>query len=99
MSEFQGFEQTREYRFREWLRYTRSRPYACQPLMKNFWQCFDYFHYNKNIDETEAKTTCLEKFNYEQCFNEHKDILFENLKNKVEIIMPDIPGGGEEEEE
>ena len=99
MSEIQGFEPTREYRFKEWLRFTRSRPYACQSLMKNFWQCFDYYHFDKKLEESEAKSSCLEKFNFEDCLNENKDKLFVNLKKNVEIMMPELPGGGEEEEE
>jgi hypothetical protein len=90
-------EKTREYRFREFLRYTRGRPYVCQPLMKNFWQCFDYTHFTKNVDESEAKSQCLEKFNYEECFKENKDKLYENLPFNVEEIS--LGGGGDEEEE
>ena len=98
MSEFKGFEQTREYRFREFLRYTRTRPYVCQPLMKNFWQCFEFNHFDKNVEESEAKTQCLEKFNFEECFKENKDKLFENQAMRVEELSLGGDAGEEEEE-
>jgi hypothetical protein len=98
MSEFKGFEYTREYRFREWIRYTKTRPYVCQPIMKNFWQCFDYSHFTKNIDEAEAKTQCLEKFNYEECFKENSDKLFENLPKNVQEVSLGGDSGGDDEE-
>jgi hypothetical protein len=98
MSEFKGFEQTREYRFREFLRYTRTRPYVCQPLMKNFWQCFEFNHFDKNVEESEAKTQCLEKFNFEECFKENKDKLYENQAFRVEEISLGGDAGDEDEE-
>jgi len=98
MSENKGFEFTREYRFKEWLRFTRTRPYACQPLMKNFWQCFDHYHFQKLQDENETRTKCLEKFNYEECFNENKEKMIENWCLNIEEIVPEGAGGGEEEE-
>ena len=72
------FDNSREYRFLEWRKYTQTRPYSCQGLMKNFWQCFDNFRFIKNFDEVESKTNCLEKFNYEECLSENKEKLFEN---------------------
>ena len=98
MSEFKGFEFTREYRFREWVRYTKTRPYVCQPLMKNYWQCFDHLHFSNNLDELKAKTQCLEKFNYEECFEENKEILFENLPKNAYEYVP-VKATAEEEEE
>jgi hypothetical protein len=99
MSDFRGFEHIREYRFREWLRFTKTRPYVCQPLMKNFWQCFDHFHFDKNMEEADAKTNCLEKFNYEECFNENKEKLIENRKYNFNVVVPSSAAGEEEEEE
>ena len=98
MSGSTGFENTREYKFREWVRYTRTRPYVCQPLMKNFWQCYDYFHFGKNLEDSEAKSQCLEKFNYEECFNENKDKLYENLPYNIEELVIGDAGGDEEDE-
>jgi hypothetical protein len=84
MSEKQGIEASREYRFKEFLRYTRTKPYACQPLMKQFYQCFDFYHFQKNEGEEEAKAKCFEKFNYEECFTENKDKLRENWQLNLE---------------
>lgn len=75
---------SREYRFKEFRRYTRTRPYTCQGLMKQFYQCFDYSHFQKNIDEESAKKDCLEKFNFEECLTENKDLLKENWVYHVE---------------
>jgi hypothetical protein len=94
-----SFENSREYKFKEFLRYTRTRPYACQPLMKNFWQCFDYFHYQKNQDEIESKRNCLEKFNFLECVNENKEKCLENWMFNVEVNLPEGAAAGEEEEE
>ncbi len=66
--------------------------------MKNFWQCFDYFHFQKNQDENETRLNCLEKFNYLECFNENKEKMIENWCLNVEEIIPEGAGGGEEEE-
>jgi hypothetical protein len=99
MSDFKGFEFTREYQFKEWLRYTRSRPFVCQPFMKNYWQCFDHFHFGKNVEEGEAKSNCLEKFNYVECLNENKERWRENWVYNGEAIFPEGGAGGEEEEE
>ncbi len=94
-----GLDTSREYRFKEFLRYTRTRPYACQPLMKNFWQCFDHYVFNKNEDESEVKTKCLEKFNFEECFKENKTLLQENWAMNVGFHEPAGASGGDEEEE
>lgn len=91
-------ENSREYRFKEWLRYTRTRPYVCQPLMKNYWQCFDYYKFTKGEEETEARTKCLEKFNYEECFTENKEKLRENWIYNVEEIESPFKAGGDESE-
>lgn len=96
-SDFKGLESSREYRFKEWLRYTRTRPYVCQPLMKNFWQCFDHHHFVMKEDAGDAKSKCLEKFNYEECFKENSSLLKENWAKNVQIYS--AAGGDEEEEE
>jgi hypothetical protein len=98
MSDFKGFEFSREYRFKEWLKFTRSKPFVCQPIMKNFWQCFDHFHFNKLVEESEAKLQCLEKLNYEECFKENSSKLFENTVLNAEEYIPAGAGGSEDEE-
>jgi hypothetical protein len=97
MSDFDSLENSREYRFGEWYRYTKTRPLACQPLMKNYWQCFDYYHFVKKEDAGESRAKCLEKFNYEECFNENKTKLIENWPLNVKITLPQ--GAAEEESE
>ncbi len=84
MSDKPGIEGSREYRFKEWLRFTKTRPYVCQPLLKGFYQCFDYYHFVKNQDEDSTKVKCLEKFNYEECLTENKDLCFENWIYNIE---------------
>jgi hypothetical protein len=71
-------ENSREYRHKEWIKYLRTRPYACWPVMKNYYQCFDHYKFDKNEDEASAKAKCFEKFNYQECFNENKEQLREN---------------------
>ncbi len=95
MSEY--LQNSREYRFIEWLRFTRSRPIACQPIMKNFYQCFDHHRFNLSLDESEAKSKCLEEFNYEECFTENFPKLKENWPRNVDFIQ--LGGGGDEEDE
>lgn len=99
------FENTREYKFKEFRRFTRSRPFACQPIMKQFWGCFDHFRFIKNNEEADSKTTCLEKFNYEECLTENKQKCLENWKYNVEYVefehndgLEKIPGQEEEDE-
>lgn len=93
------FDKTREYRFKEFRRFTRTRPYDCQGLMKNFWQCFDYFHFQKNEEEPKAYSDCMEKFNYEECLTENKPKLWENWKYNAKYAASEEGGEEEEEEE
>jgi hypothetical protein len=83
------FALSREYKFKEFLRYTRTRPYTCQSLMKNFWQCFDFTHFEKGNDEESAKASCLEKFNFQQCLEENKEKLWENWQFNVTEVEPE----------
>jgi hypothetical protein len=76
--EGKGLENSRQYRMQEWKRYMRTRPLACWPVMKNYYQCFDHYRFDKNEDEGAAKAKCFEKFNYQECFDENKDKLREN---------------------
>jgi hypothetical protein len=99
MSDNLVLQNSREYRFKEWLKYTRTRPFACQSLMKNFWQCFDHYRFTKSEEEGEAKSKCLEKFNYSECFIENKEKLLENWPLNVQIYDPSGSGGEEEDEE
>lgn len=69
---------SREYKHKEAIRYVRSQPLACQGIMKNYFQCVDYYHFEKKQDFTTVGTNCLEKFNYKECLNENKDKIFEN---------------------
>ena len=80
-----SLDNSREYKHKQWIRYIKTRPYTCWPLMKNYFQCYDYNHYEKNEEESAAKQLCLEKFNYEECLTENKDKLRENWIYNVEI--------------
>jgi hypothetical protein len=80
-----SLDNSREYSQKAWIRFLKTRPSACWPLMKNYYQCFDHFHFEKNQDKDSAKTTCLEKFNYEECLTENKEKLKENWIYNLEI--------------
>lgn len=69
---------SREYKHKEAIRYTRSRPLACQGIMKNYFQCVDYYHYDKNQELNSVSEKCLEKFNYKECLVDNKEKIWEN---------------------
>ena len=69
---------SREYRHKELIRQIRTMPLACQSIMKNYYQCVDYYHFDKNKDLSTSEGNCLEKFNFNDCLAENKDRLREN---------------------
>jgi hypothetical protein len=69
---------SREYKHKEAIRFIRSKPLVCQPIMKNYFQCVGYYHHEKNQDLPTVEASCLEKFNFQECFTENKERLKEN---------------------
>lgn len=68
------------------IEYIKSRPLACQALLKNFYQCTNFYEYEKEQSAADAKEKCLEKFNYVECLEENRAKCFENwIFNKEEI--------------
>jgi len=68
------------------IKYVKSRPLACQGILKNFYQCSNFYEYEKGESATEAKEKCLEKFNFNECLEENRAKCFENwIFNKEEI--------------
>ncbi len=68
------------------IEYIKSRPLACQGILKNFYQCSNFYEYEKEQSSCEAKEKCLEKFNYVECLEENRAKCFENwILNKEEL--------------
>ena len=66
------------------IEFIKSKPEACQGLLKNFYQCTDFFEYEKENTSSEAREKCLEKFNYVECLQENKTESSSWIFNKEE---------------
>ena len=79
-------DSSREMLHLQRIAYIKSRPFACQGLMKQFYQCSNHHEYEKGLSSEEGKGVCLEKFNYLECLEENRAKCFENwIFNKEEI--------------
>lgn len=67
--------------------FVQKAPVECRVLLKNYFQCVDYYQYTKNeSDVPSIKANCQEKFNYDECLTENLDKQYKNLIYRTEQV-------------
>lgn len=73
------------FKRQERVRFALSQPSECRPMIKEYFQCTDYFQYNKKQSASEAEKSCVD-YDYTDCLIQNNRGLFDNKIFNVNTI-------------